>query len=219
MSAQERRLLLNQASRLAKSDVAALWAAAEQLSTQEFAAFIVDGFPEVIDPWIAVAADMSAVWFEESLDVAAVTADPAPLEQLQTSAQWALGADGVQALSRLQNTTQRAVFNGARDTTWENVERNNIRWARDARADACAFCRMLATRTGKYLYRSRDNAATKVHDDCYCLPIEVVRKDDYVLPEHAQRWQDEYLKARANAGNGETKDILAAWRQQAPEIA
>ena len=182
----------------------------------DFASFVVDGFPEVVDPWATAAAELSAVWFEETIPEPAALAPSIPLERLQSSARWALGGDGAKALTRLQHTTQRAVYDGARDTTLLNVERNNLRWARDARADACSFCRLLATRTGQYLYRSRDTAATKVHDDCHCIPIEVVNPDDYELSDHAQQWEEEYLKARANAGTGEAKDILAAWRAQDP---
>lgn len=164
-----------------------------------------------------MAASLSGVWFEESLAVPAVLADPIPIERLQSSASWALGADGRKALDRLSHTTQRAVYDGARDTTLVNVERNDMRWARDARPDACSFCRLLATRTDQYLYKSRDTAATKVHDDCRCLPIEVIDPDDYELPDHVQQWEEEYLKARANAGTGDPKQILAAWRAQQPE--
>lgn len=215
VSAEERRFLLAQLLRLAVTDLRALWAAAT--ATTEFADYIVDGYPDVVDAYASAAADMAAVWFEDTLPGPATVADLIPVERLLTSARWALGADGEQALRRLEHTTQRAVFDGARETTLINVERNNIRWARDARADACSFCRLLATRTGKYLYLSRDTAATKVHDDCHCLPIEVIDPDDYELPDHAQAWEEEYLKARANAGTGQVKDILAAWRAQQPE--
>lgn len=218
MSAQERRFLLNQLHRLAASDVAALWNAAERLSGTDFARFVIDGFPAVVEPWMVAAADMAAMWFEESSPGPATVADLAPVERLTKSAQWALGADGKDALGRLSGTTQRAVYGAARDTTLVNVERKRMRWARDARPDACAFCRLLATRQDKYLYRSRDTAATKVHDDCHCLPIEVPDKSAYELPEHAQQWQDEYRKARANAGTGNTKQILSVWRTQGAEI-
>ena len=191
--------------------------AAEQLADVDFARFVIDGFPEVVTPWASAAADLSAVWFEETIPKPAIVAPAVPVERLTSSAQWALGADGDKALDRLTHTTQRAVYDGARETTLLNVERNNIRWARDARPDACSFCRMLATRTDQYLYRSRDTAAAKTHDDCHCIPIEVADPDDYELPDHVQAWQDEYEKARANAGTGETKNILSAWRAQQPE--
>lgn len=100
---------------------------------------------------------MAAVWFEESVPGPATVADLVPVERLTKSAQWALGADGTDALSRLTGTTQRAVYDGARDTTLTNVARTDMRWAREARADACAFCKLLASRS-KNLYTSKDAA-------------------------------------------------------------
>lgn len=217
VSAQERRFLLSQTSRLASADVNTLWTAAAALADTDFAKYVIDGFPDVIDPWIAAAADLAAVWFEESVPGPAQLADPIPVERLTKSAQWALGADGAEGLKRLEHTTQRAVFDGARQTTLINVDKAGIRWARDARPDACAFCRLLATRTTS-LYKSRHTAATKVHDDCHCIPIEVANPRDYTLSDHAQQWEDEYRKARANAGTGKPKDILSAWRTQGAEI-
>lgn len=174
---------------------------------------MVDAYPKLADPYVEMAGQMAATWFEESGPAPAYvakTAAPIPQERLEKSARWALSAPDAVG-SRLSGTMQRAVLDGARNTTLINVERTGMRWARDARADACAFCRMLATRTSA-LYRSQDTAATKVHDDCHCLPVEVPDPDSYELPGHAQQWEDEYLKARANAGTVNSKQILSAWR-------
>jgi hypothetical protein len=40
---------------------------------------------------------------------------------------------------------------------------------------------------------------------------DVLSEQDAALVD---QWNDEYLKARANAGTGDPKQILAAWRQQ-----
>lgn len=218
VAAAERQQILQQVQQLAVSDLLALWVAAQQLPSGDFAGFIADGFIEVIAPYVSLAGDLAATWFEES-DPGSVyvaqTAEMPPTQMLAKSAQWALGADGDAAMDRLEGTTQRAVFNGARETTLLNVEATQSKWARHARADACAFCRLLATRGAAY--RSKKTAATKVHDHCYCLPIEV-RTGTYEPPDYAQAWEDEYLKARANAGSGDPKQILAAWRSQSTDI-
>lgn len=219
---------------LATADVRNLWAAAERLTNVDFTQFIIDAYPDVIAPWAAAAADFAATWFEESVDTTAVIADPIPIDRLKGLARWALSDDGgTQTLPKLEGTGQRAVFDGARDTTILNVENNNMRWARDARADACAFCRLLATKT-QQLYTSRYSAirvvgrrgrprgardvGEKYHDYCYCVPVEVPDLQNYQLPEHAQQWEDELAKARANAGSGNLKAILAAWRAQTADI-
>jgi hypothetical protein len=133
------------------------------------------------------------------------------VDKLAASAQWALGGNGTVALDRLQGTLQRAVFDGARNTTLLNVRSTGSSWARYASANACAFCRLLATRGSAY--RSENTAATKVHDHCSCIPVED-RNNDYQPPDYVNQWQDEYVAARKAAGSGDPTQILAAWRQQ-----
>lgn len=187
-----------------------------------------------MDPFVSLAGDLAASWFEESAPSSpyiAVTAPPIPEARLESSARWALGAQGDQGLKRLEGTVQRAVFDGARDTIVLNVDRTGSHWIRHARSDACAFCRMLATRhdNPRYWYASNNSAldvvdprnrgpralgSTGYHDDCRCIAIEVREGQDYTPPDYVEQWNDEYRKARANAGTGDAKQILAAWRQQ-----
>ena len=214
VTAPERQYLLAQVNRLAKSDLDQLWRQAEALSTTEFLTYVVDGFPNLADPYHQLAGQLAANWFEESLPTStyvARVAEPLVLDKLVSSAQWALGGDGVKALDRLEGTLQRAVFDGARDTTLLNVQSTGSGWARYASANACAFCRLLSTRGAAY--RSEDTAATKVHDHCSCIPVED-RDDSYEPPDYVQRWQEEYQTARDLAGSGDPKQILAAWRLQ-----
>jgi hypothetical protein len=199
---------------LAQADLDQLWVRAEQLGTAEFFAYLVQAFPDVVDPYNQAAGQLAANWFEESLPASAYiakVADPPPLERLVSSAKWALGGDGTVALDRMKGTLQRAVFDGARDTTLLNVEATRSKWARYASANACEFCKLLATRGADY--RSEKTAATKVHDHCSCIPIED-RDNSYQPPAYVEQWRQEYLTAREDAGSGDLKPILAAWRQQ-----
>ena len=219
VSVAERRFLLNQVNRLAQSDLDRLWSAAESLSAIDFVAYVTDGFVEIVDPYNTMGAQLAATWFEQSLPESPyipALAPPIPREKLLKSTQWALGAPGTRGRDRLHGTLQRAVADGARDTTLLNVEVTDSRWIRVARSRACPFCKMLATR--KDAYRSQDTAARDVHDDCYCQPVEVRDGDweskvgdDYL--NLVSQWDDEYLKARANAGTGDPKALLSAWRQ------
>lgn len=214
VSAPERQYLLNQLGRLAESDLERLWRQADQLADTDFFGYVVAAFPDVVDPYHQAAGQLAATWFEESLPVSpyiAQVVDPLPTAKLTASAQWALGGDGTVGLDRLRGTLQRAVFDGARDTTLLNVQTTGSAWARYASANACAFCRLLATRGAAY--RSQNTAATKVHDHCSCIPIED-RDNSYEPPDYVSAWQDEYLAARDAADSGDPKQILAAWRQQ-----
>lgn len=268
VSAEERRFLLQQVNRLAQTDLDRLWNEAASRSNADFAALVAEAFPEVVDPYNSMAAQLAATWFELSLPQStyiAEVAPPIPVEKLLASTRWALGATGNQGLQRLSGTLQRAVLDGARDTTLLNVETTGSRWARHARPDACPFCKLLATREASYRSEADalrvsgrsidltakdrrmraaglattdellDRRATysrgsrtgqtktrqqrgsqalgeKYHDDCHCIAIEVRDGQTYEPPDYAAKWQDDYLKARANAGNGDPKAILSAWR-------
>ena len=148
VSAAERRFIMAQLGQRAKEDMIRLWDAAGRFDDIDFANFVVDAFPDLANGAHQLAAEVSATLFEE--DFPAITAVPAPAlpqDQLRSSAQWALGADGTDALTRLGGTLQRAVFDGDRQTTVWNAEANGMRWIRQAQPGACAFCRLLATRT------------------------------------------------------------------------
>lgn len=239
VTAQERKFLLDQISQQAVNDLHSLWARGADVGL-EFAAFMTAAVPELIDPYVAISSALAANWFELSAPASpyvAVTAPPVSVERIVNSTQWALGAPGEQGLARLEGTVQRAVFDGARDTIVLNVGRTGSYWVRHANADACAFCRMLATRSSnkRYWYKS-DTAALDVvgrrgrargnraagsrgyHDACRCLAVEVREGQTYEPPDYVQAWDDEYAKARANAGKSDMKSILSAWRQQDPAI-
>lgn len=213
VSPAERQYLLTQVDRLAQQDLDRLWVAASTLSTAEFFSYVRDAFPALVDPYHQTAAQLAATWFEDSLPAStyvAATADPINLERLAKSADWALGATGDAGRLRLSGTLQRAVFDGARDTTLLNVQATDSKWARYASATACAFCRLLATRKGAY--RSRNTAATKVHDDCHCLPVEV-RTGSYKPPDYVGEWERQYVEARRAAGSGNAKAVLSEMRK------
>lgn len=213
VSAQERRYLLSQVNRLAEQELNQLWAQAGRLSTREFFEYVVGAYPLVVNPYHDMSATLSATWFELSdpdSTYIAKTAPIPPVEKLQANARWALMAKGNQGRTDLAGSLNRVVFDGARETTRLNVEATDSRWAVDARPTACPWCRMMATRGATY--KSRATALAACHDNGHCVAIED-RIGDYQPPSHVQMWEDEYLKARADAGTGDTKAIQAAWRQ------
>lgn len=210
----ERREILDELTAVAGEDLREAWARASVLDTAAFAAFITDAFPEITIPYAEVAATLAATWFELSAPEStyvAVTAPTAPVEKLVKSAQWALSADGADAVPRLRGTLDRTIYDGARETTRINVERTNSRWAVHARPAACPWCRMMATRGA--VYKSGASALAACHDNGHCVAIEIRQPGQYTPPSYLEKWDDEYLKARANAGTGDPKAIQAAWRQ------
>lgn len=145
-------------------------------------------------------------------------------------------ADGspqqARVIARLSGAVQRYVTTAARDTVTSNAEREGVRWMRDAQPDACAFCRMLATRgtigsdegylseeSAKFVVgrRGRERGSRKIgelyHDVCRCEPVAVRAGGSYDPPEHLIGWQEQYEKAVVAVGNSaDTKAILREMR-------
>jgi hypothetical protein len=115
---------------------------------------VKQAFPELVDPFAAMAADLAATWYDETPSPTSYIATPAVLpdpEKLASSVDWALGADGRDAVQRMQGTAQRAIYDSARDTIAYNAgQEPGSKWARYASANACAFCALMATRENVY---------------------------------------------------------------------
>lgn len=162
ISVAERTFILAQLGKQAQQDVSRLWDAANRFEDVDFFTYVTQTFPDIAIGYNQIAAEFSASWFEYDFPdlKTPVTAEPVPADQLRKSAEWALGANGDDALKRLNGTLQRAIFDGDRQTTVLNASSNGMRYVRVARPNACAFCRMLASRStlSDDLYRSEESA-------------------------------------------------------------
>ncbi|SIH16363.1 Uncharacterised protein [Mycobacteroides abscessus subsp. abscessus] len=143
------------------AQLARLLARTDRLDQRELLAFITDAYPEAITPYLAAATVLTAQWYDEQPSTSTYTAHPAELNgaaQLAVSGRWAM----LQAapLDALTGSATRALFNASRDTVLANVlAEPGARWARHASANACSFCRLMATRGAVY---TSEASATKV---------------------------------------------------------
>lgn len=172
-----------------------------RLDRHEQLAFVSDAYPALVTPYIAASSDLTAVYYTDlpagpgGSEFVAVPAD-LPLEkQLAASARWAT-AQGDPA-DALKGSATRAVFTGSRNTVILNARREGIRWARHASANACGFCRMLATRGA--VYRG-EALAKKSHDRCHCTAVPD-RDGTYEPPAYVEQWQADYNLARSDGAS------------------
>lgn len=155
-SPSERLEILERINLLVVQDVSEVWKqlAAADLTSVRFQAAMVQAVPETIQPYESMTGELAARWYEESAPELPYRATPAaltPTEQIATSTRWALGAAGDVALTRIAGFAQRVVFNAARETIIGNHRwEPGSKWARHASSNACAFCRMMATRGAVY---------------------------------------------------------------------
>lgn len=168
VSAAENRFVMDQLTQRSREDIVRLWDAAVRLPDVDFFQYVSDAFPDIVIPYHQLAADFAASAFEEdfpALATTAITVDPPPVQALRKSAQWALGADGVKAIDRMSGTVQRHIYDGSRDTTAINAEGMGMRWVRVARPNACAFCRLLASRSASPDYENYFYSQAKLKID------------------------------------------------------
>lgn len=190
--------------------VAKLTGALARFDRGEAMRYVTDAYPELATPYIAAAGDLSATWYEEQparAGARAFFAKPAQLptvEQLAANGRWSLTQ--ANPSKSLQGAGRRAIFNESRDTIAENAEEEGVRWVRHARAGACGFCRMLATRVltvgsggAPGLYRSEGSASRNTHranaqghDFCRCVAVPLRGGAEYVVPDYLPQWLDDY---------------------------
>lgn len=145
------QLLLATLSAKAVDAVTSLWNSLQNVDRDTRWRALQTAFPTVVDPYMAASGTLSAEWYA-SLDPAAAfaveAAPPVARDVLSANAGWALTQPDV--LGALRGSVERQIFNVSRETIISNVEREGIKYARHASANACSFCRLLATRGGVY---------------------------------------------------------------------
>jgi hypothetical protein len=134
------------------------------------------------------------------------------------------------ALARIGNVLELLVGNQYRDTiaiSAADDPMEGIRYARHASANACAFCRLMATRGAKYHTAEADENGVlrvvvtgevdpddiaqrirgprgsrgegeKFHDNCKCIAVAVFPGDTLEEAPYVAQWREDYAAARAD---------------------
>lgn len=204
-----------------------LLARMDRLDQREALAFLTAAYPELVTPYVTLAAQATVVYYTEQpvapppLGVPTFTpAVPdilAPREQLAASARWALMQP--KPIPALQGSATRAVFNGSRDTIVHNANLEGASWARHASSNACGFCRMLATRGEVYTSKV---AATRVvgrgvsltSSDHRAIRMGLMTRDEALRRRSVYR-NDRQAK-RSGSSIGETRASIGRTRGNRP---
>lgn len=198
--------LLSQLGALAGAALTSIWldSTIEELTEQ---------YPGFIDPFLGASAALTAEWYAQLNPAAAFAAAPAPIPQpevLSASVRWAFTQSD--PLTATVGSTERHIFTQSRQTVVSNAQRENVRWARYASANACPWCRVLATREA--VYSSADNAVAG-HDNCNCMAVPIRGGDTWTPPDYVQGWVEEYNTARGQAAAKDLNSIVNQMRVNA----
>lgn len=159
-------------------------------------------------PIIDMAAIVTADWYRElnpdSKYLPIDTQDAVKEGRVNYTLAWSFGQRGeVDPVDRMVGAFQRMVFDSSRNTVITNAKTEGVEWFRDARADACSFCRLLTVDpnayNGKYVEMPSHN------HDCRCLAV-VSRGDNvYQQPPYVEQWRREVEANKA----GDLTAVLA----------
>lgn len=205
--------------RLLTRNTDALWRQLPKGDATQTTAALLDVFAEFIAAHGELAALAAADFYDEVRDASdylAELAPPAPPDQVNPSARWAVtpifseSPDEVAALGRIQSVADRLVVNQGHDTVFRSGSRDprDPLYARVPVGKTCAWCRLLASRGA--VYRSQATAMRSSHDKCDCKLTPVFGGDS--LPYDPEPYRDEYLAARRSTDSASSTQVLAEMR-------
>lgn len=147
---------LDVVNRVAADDLAAIWKTARKLPLLEAREYMLTALEIVLETYGATAADISAQWWNEMMVDPRFLAEPVTgfdQAQLKMKTRWGTApilTSEASAYARMAGVVQQAIFGAHRNTVKVNAVASKVGYARYARPDACAFCRILASRGAVY---------------------------------------------------------------------
>lgn len=161
---------------------------------------LTDTVAHVLMPIIDLAAVHTADWYTK-LDPSS-RYNPTDVQdavkdgRINYTLAWAFGQQGdVTPADRMIGAFQRMVFDASRNVVITNAKLEKVPWFRDAREDACSFCRLLTVNPhayhGKYVEMPSHN------HDCRCLAVVSRGENIYRPPAYVERWRREVQAAQA----------------------
>jgi hypothetical protein len=224
---EEHRAALGDVVTLAQRDLVREWATIRGGSAPQVRDLLRALLADLVQSYGAVAAEQAALWFEDQRDLAGVTsrfspglADLPAAEQVDASARYAVGPlfsatpDASAALGLAAGALQRYVAGGDRDTLELNTYRDpsGPRWSRHASANACTFCRLLATRGAVYTSPATAGEGHRYHDHCHCIAVVSWPGQEPPRAPYVAGWDASYREATAATGGTNTTAVLAHMR-------
>lgn len=212
---------------------------------REIARLVREFAPELATSVALGTSALTADWYEDLRSEAAVAAafaatalDAPPVDDVQDSLGYVLAplftavvepeVAPAETFDRLALLVEEVITSADRQTVEANVAADPAgpRYARHASANACTFCRMLATRGADYrteesatrvvLQRRRNTRelGEKFHDNCRCVAVPVWGSKAYEEAPYVADWRDAYYSAVGELGGAsDTKAILAHMRE------
>lgn len=143
-------------NRIAADDLMSIWNAARRLPDLEARQYMFEALSVILETYGATAGDITADWWDSMMVDPTFLARPATAfnhEQMLAKIGWATStiiSKKADPFDRMAQLVQQAIFGAQRQTVITTAADHKLGYARVARPDACAFCRILASRGAVY---------------------------------------------------------------------
>lgn len=230
---------------LALQELREFWRSLGVDDPREIARLVREFTPELANAAALGTSTLTADWYEDLRAEAAVASaftaialDGPDVDDVQDQLGYVLAplfagvvspeAAPAETFDRLALLIEGVVTSADRQTVEANVatDRGRPMYARHASANACTFCRMLATRGAEYTSRqaatrvvlerkrNKRKLGEKYHDFCRCTAVPVWGSKTYEEAPYVADWREAYYEAVDELGGAtDTKAILAHMRE------
>ena len=162
-------------------------------------AAVEEMMPALINPILDTAAILTAEWYHElSPDSPYSPTEFFPVTEgrINYTTAWSFKLSGdARPVEHMSGAFQRMVFDSSRQTVIGNAKAEGVQWERDARAEACPFCRLLVVDPGAYQGKYVDMPSH--NHDCECVAVASRDGNPYVPPDYVKTWADEEERKRS----------------------
>lgn len=147
--------------------------------------------PALITPILDMAAILTTGWYDDL----SPESEYRPREfftvsegRINYTTAWSYKLAGeARPVEHMLGAFQRMVFDSSRQVVVNNAKAEGVQWHRDAREEACDFCRLLTVEPmayqGKYVDMPSHN------HDCECLAVVSRAGNLYVPPDYVEGWK------------------------------
>lgn len=147
---------LDMINQMALSDLMDFLRVISDMDRNQARAYLQEAMPILIDTYGSVATDLSVEWWDDLFEGVehppVVVPEPPPRQMVVAQTGWAADTmfKGGNLQSRLASIVRQHIYGAQRETVATNSDVLSVRYARQAQANACSFCRVLASRGAVY---------------------------------------------------------------------
>lgn len=157
--------------------------------------------PALITPILDQTSILAAEWYDTINPESGYRTQeffPVSEGRINYTTAWAYKLNGeTRPVEHMSGAFQRMVFDCSRQTVIGNAKLEGVPFHRDAREEACPFCRYLTVDPNAYRGKYVDMPSH--NHDCQCIAVVSRGENVYVPPDYVQQWKTEVRREESDS--------------------